>query len=316
MSKILFIADPHLNYQTPQSRKDIYPQTMLEKIKTIARIADEQKIDDVIFLGDMFHQRYQPYSYMMKCFLAFKEFKKPPYSIVGNHDLIYERLESLDESPLNFLFMTGVVKHLDTLEYDDVVIKGFDYTSPITKNENTNYTICVAHQYYNTPLYKYYIKPEDALNLNYQAYVLGHDHTVYDDISNDKFKVIRPGSLSRGTAHSANLMRDVYGVVFDTVTKTFTRITIPTQKASDVFKEIKYVEKSLETSVDEIIDKMDFSQNETIYDILDSLEYVPNNVINLIVRYLENNGIYRKSVNHSEVSETSEKLVETGGESV
>ena len=62
------------------------------------------------------------------------------------------------------------------------------------------------------------------------------------------FKVIRPGSLSRGTAHSSNLMRDVYGVIFDTITKTFTRITIPTQKASDVFKEIKYVEKSLEAS--------------------------------------------------------------------
>lgn len=317
MSKILFVGDPHLNYQTPSSRKDVYPQTMLEKIKAVANIANEQNIDDVVFLGDMFHQRYQPYSYMMKCFIAFREFKKPPYSLIGNHDLIYERIETLEESPLNFLFMTGVVKHLDTLEYGDVILKGFDYTTPITPNEITDkYVVCVAHQYYNTPLYKFYIKPEDALGLSYQAYVLGHDHSVYDDISNDKFKVIRPGSLSRGTAHSANLMRDVYAVIFDTVTKTFTRITIPTQKASDVFKEIKYVEKSLETSVDEIIEKMDFSQEETIYDIIDSLKDIPDNVINLIVKYLENNGIFRKSINHNDKSETSEKLVETSGESV
>ena len=297
MSKVLFIGDPHLNYQTPQSRKDVYPQTMLEKIKAIAKIANEQNIDDIVFLGDMFHQRYQPYSYMMKCFLAFKEFNKAPYSIIGNHDLIFERIDTFEESPLNFLFMTGVVKHLEKLEYNDVVLKGFDYTTPINENDTKDkYTVCVAHQYYNTPLYKFYIKPEDALNLGYNAYVLGHDHTVYDDISNDMFKVIRPGSLSRGTAHSSNLMRDVYGVIFDTITKTFTRITIPTQKASDVFKEIKYVEKSLEASVDEIIDKMEFNADVSIYDMIDEAKDVPKEVIDLIVRYLEANGIFRKSI--------------------
>ena len=305
MSKILFIGDPHLNYQTPSSRKDVYPQTMLEKIKAIAKIANESDIDDVVFLGDMFHQRYQPYSYMMKCFMAFKEFKKPPYSIIGNHDVIFERIDTFEESPLNFLFMTGVVKHLDTLEYGDVILKGFDYTTPITPNVSNNYVVCVAHQYYNTPLYKHYIKPEDALSLGYNAYVLGHDHTVYDNITNARFTVIRPGSLSRGTAHSSNLMRDVYGVIFDTVTKTFERIQIPAQKASDIFKEIKYVEKSLETSVEEIIDKMEFSTDKTIYDMLDDSKDIPQDVKSLIIKYLEDNGIFRKS--------TTEQ-VNTGGE--
>lgn len=315
MSKILFLGDPHLNYQTPQSRKDVYPQTMLEKIKTIANIANTQDIDDVIFLGDMFHQRYQPYSYMMKCFMAFKEFKKPPYSIIGNHDLIFERIDTFEESPLNFLFMTGVVKHLDTLEYGDVILKGFDYTTPITVNETPNkYTVCVAHQYYNTPLYKFYIKPEDALNLNYRAYVLGHDHQVYEDISNDKFTIIRPGSLSRGTAHSSNLHRDVYGVIFDTITKTFTRIVIPTQKSEDVFKEIKYVEKSLETSVDDIINKMEFNSELSIYDMLDEVKDVPDKVKQLIILYLEQNGIFRKSIVANSNGETNEKVVENSEE--
>lgn len=297
-----------LNYQTPSSRKDVYPQTMLEKIKEIAKIANEQDIDDVIFLGDMFHQRYQPYSYMMKCFLAFKEFKKPPYSIIGNHDIIFERMDTFEESPLNFLFMTGVVKHLDELEYGDVYIKGFDYATPITPSEGKGkYNVCVAHQYYNTPLYKFYIKPEEALGLSYDAYVLGHDHSVYDDISNDKFKVVRPGSLSRGTAHAANLMRDVYVVIFDTVTKTFTRITVPTQKATDVFKEIKYVEKSLETSVDEIIDKMEFNANVTIYDMIDEAKDIPDDVKDLIIKYLERNGIFRKEI-VGEISETNSSV--------
>ena len=301
-----------LNYQTPSSRKDVYPQTMLEKIKTVAKIAEEQNIDDVIFLGDMFHQRYQPYSYMMKCFLAFKEFKKPPYSLIGNHDVIFERIDTFDESPLNFLFMTGAVKHLEELEYGDVVIKGFDYTTPITPNDGKgSYNVCVANQYYNKPLYKHYIKPEDALGLSYNAYVLGHDHSVYDDISNDKFQVIRPGSLSRGTAHSSNLMRDVYAVIFDTTTKTFTRITIPTQKATDVFKEIKYVEKSLETSVDEIIDKMEFDSNVTIYDMLDDMKDITDDIRDLIVKYLEHNGIFRKGVVDSLNTQTNEKQANT-----
>lgn len=297
MSKIMFVGDLHLNYQTPSSRKDVYPQTMLEKVKAVAKLAEENEVDDVILLGDVFHQRYQPYSYMMKCFMAFKEFKKPPYSIIGNHDLIFERIESFDESPLNFLFMTGVVKHLTELEYGDVLVKGFDYTTPISPNEATDkYTICVAHQYYNTPLYKYYISPTDALSLSYNSYVLGHDHTVYDNVTNDKFTVVRCGSLSRGTAHSSNLMRDVYVDIFDTITKTFTRVQVPTQKATDVFKEIKYVEKSLETSVDEIIDKMEFSADKTIYDILDEHKELPQEVKDLIMKYLEDNGIFRHKV--------------------
>ena len=295
MAKILFVGDVHLSDRTPQSRKDNYPQTILEKIVAIAKLAEEKNIDDVVFLGDMFNQRYQTYSYMMRCYKAFSAFKKPPYTIIGNHDIVFERIETLEESPLNFLFMTGIVKHLDKLEYGDVVIKGFDYTSPITKNEDTNhYMVCVAHQYYNTPLYKSYIKPEDALSLNYQAYVLGHDHSVYDNISNDKFTIVRPGSLSRGTAHSANLLRDVYADIFDTTTKTFERITVPTQKAIDVFKEIKYVEKSLEKSVEDIIDKMEFNTDKTVYDLLDEYKDLPPEVKSLIVRYLEDNGIYRK----------------------
>ena len=31
-------------------------------------------------------------------------------------------MDTFEESPLNFLFMTGVVKHLEQLEYDDVLI--------------------------------------------------------------------------------------------------------------------------------------------------------------------------------------------------
>lgn len=297
MSKILFIGDLHLNYQTPQSRKDVYPQTMLEKIKAIGDIATKYSVDDIIMLGDVFHQRYQPYSYMMKCFMAFKQLPMVPYTIVGNHDIIFERMDTFDESPLNFLCMTGVVKRLDEKYYQDgdVMVKGFDYTTPISPLESNSYKVCVAHQYYNTPLFKTYIKPEDALKLGYNAYVLGHDHSVYDDIKNDKYTVIRAGSISRGTSHSSNLLRDVYVTVFDTVTKNFERIVLPTQKATDVFKEIKYVEKSLETSVDDIIDKMEFNSELTIYDMLDK-DDIPKEIKELIERYLTQCGIFRKQV--------------------
>ena len=294
MSKILFVGDLHLNYQTPSSRKDVYANTILEKVKTIAKYANENDIKDVIFLGDVFHQKYQPYHYMVKCYLAFREFNTTPYTIIGNHDLQFERMDTLTESPLNFLFITGVLKHLEKQEVDDVVIKGFDYPVPITKNENDKYTICVAHQYYETPLYKSYITKDDVYNLGYQAYVLGHDHTVYDDVVTEKYRIIRPGSLSRGTAHSQNLLRDVYVIIFDTVTKTYTRVQVPAPKAQDVFKEIKYVEKTLETSVDEIIDKMEFDNDTSIYDMVDSMPNVPQAVRDLIIKYLEDNGIFRK----------------------
>ena len=85
MSKVLFVGDLHLwlNYQTPSSRKDIYPQTVIQKIENLAKFANENGIDETILLGDVFHQRYQPFSFIMKVYSAFKQFNKIPYTIIG-----------------------------------------------------------------------------------------------------------------------------------------------------------------------------------------------------------------------------------------
>lgn len=210
---------------------------------------------------------------------------------------MYEREDSFAESPLNMLVLTGALKRLNTLKYEDgTVITGFDYFSPIEKVVPTPgiYNVCVAHQYYNVPLYKEYITPEQALAWGYNAYVLGHDHSVYEPVQNDKYTVIRNGSITRGTSNTANLMRDVYVTVFDTTTKTFEKVQFPVAPADEVFKEIKFIEKSLNNNVEDIIDKLEFNAGESIYDMLDK-QQIPDNVKKLIEQYLYEHGIIRKT---------------------
>ena len=292
MTKIMFVGDPHLDARTPASRKDSYSQTMLQKLRALDELATQYNVSDIILLGDVFNQRYQPLAYFWHVYYTFSQFKHPVYTIYGNHDVAYERADSFDTSPLNLLVSTGAVKMLKELTYGDTHIYGFNYTDTITPCTTSGYNICCAHRYYNTPLYKDYMSPTEALELHYQAYVLGHDHSVYEPIRNEQFVVIRDGSLSRGTAHQQNLHRDVYVTLFDTDTHEFTRVTLPTLPSTDVFKEIVYVNNTLQDSVEDVVNKLEFNSGRSIYDILDQCDS-PDDIKQLVQQYLERFGIYR-----------------------
>ena len=53
MSKIYFVPDVHLQEQSPRSRKDSYPTTVLEKMQSVVDIVNENN-GMCVFLGDIF----------------------------------------------------------------------------------------------------------------------------------------------------------------------------------------------------------------------------------------------------------------------
>lgn len=296
MSKIYFIPDVHLQEYSPRSRKDNYPTTILEKLEWVVDYVNKND-GECIFLGDVFNATNMPLIYLYRVIDTFKKFKKTPYVIMGNHDIPRNNSELVDRTPLGLMENTGIIKWLQSIDVDGVRINGFHYPQQITKNEYTcKKQICVAHVFYENGFAQdHNLTKDDCNELGYNYYVLGHDHTVYEDVIIPKGKVIRPGSLSRGTANENQLVRDnVVILEYDTTTDIFTKVPVECCKPStEVFKDSVFLRKE-ENKIDtkEILDNLVFTSNDNIYDVLDRADQ-PQEIKDIVETYLQGAGIFR-----------------------
>lgn len=117
--RITVIGDPHLNSTRPISRIDDYPAASIEKLAQIrdAMIACDSKV--AVILGDVWHKREQSFQYLCGVCDVLKSFADAGIlvtTIVGNHDIAYEQMGTLDQRPLGLLFKTGLIKHLSRLD--------------------------------------------------------------------------------------------------------------------------------------------------------------------------------------------------------
>lgn len=303
MSKIYFVPDVHLQEQSPRSRKDSYPTTVLEKMQSVVDIVNKNN-GMCIFLGDVFNAVNMPTNYLYRCVDVFKNFNKKPYIIYGNHDIPRNNQDLMDRSPLGLLVNTGLVEELRHLELEGrVVIDGFHYTEAIAQAKQFTSTaipmkkICVAHVFFEDGFAETHnLHVEDCAKLSYDYYVLGHDHTPYEDFVANGFTVYRPGSLTRGTANDKQLTRDrVYILEYDTILDKFTKIPIPCLPAKDVFKESVFIRKSDDINMEKVLDNLVFTSNDSIYDVLDRSEQ-PKEIKDIVEQYLQGAGIFRDSI--------------------
>ena len=300
MSKIYFIPDVHLQEQSPRSRKDAYPTTILEKLEYIVEYVNNN--DGIcIFLGDVFNAVNLPTNYLYRVVDVFKKFKKKPFAIAGNHDFPRNNMDLIDRTPLGLLQNAGFVEWLQHYEVEGrVVIEGSHYTQPIPKASQLTSTlqpmkkICVAHCFYEDSFaQEHNLKIQDCLNLGYDYYVLGHDHTPYPVVETTNYKVYRPGSISRGTANENQLARDkVFFLEYDTVLDTFTEISIPCLPAREVFNESIFIKKENKLDTQKVLDNLVFTSNDSIYDVLDRSEQT-DEIKGIVESYLQAAGIYR-----------------------
>ena len=230
--------------------------------------------------------------------------------------MAFQNEEEFKGTYLYKAFLAGIIKHLDTLKIEDITIKGIDYNYdflPAKDLEPYNcYNICVAHCFYENERFggtgNGNLTYDKCKELGYNAYVLGHDHVPYADVDEPLFKVIRPGSLTRGTSKTCNLYRKVNVAVFDIDTYKWSLAEIPTKPGTEVFIEKAILSKELDVNMNEIISNLDYSQHSDIYNIIDTheesgkeslKEFYPE-VISLITQYCESVGIYRKMSDESE----------------
>jgi len=208
----------------------------------------------------------------------------------------------LPRTPLGLLHNVGLIDYLQHYEVEGrVVIEGVHYWQAIPPASQTTSTlvpmkkICVAHAFYEDPFQEEHnLHMKDLMELGYDYYILGHDHTPYEDVIIGNSKLFRIGSLTRGTASDKQLTRDsVFILEYDTELDNFRKIPVPCLPAKEVFNESIFIRKE-EDKLDtkKVLDNLVFTSNDSIYDVLDKTDQAEE-VKQLVEEYLESAGIYR-----------------------
>ena len=310
MSNIMFVGDAHYSPRIPVSRKDDYPNTLLNKMDSIKTVALSNDVKDIVFLGDLFNTKHMTLSYFIKVFHKLKSIYDSNirlHLIVGNHDILYNNDSTIEESPIKLLFDSGIFDPASKFVVSDSIIHLCNYTtitSDISKPLNDSaYNILVGHYFYDMGFgdTDHTLSKELCDTLNYNAYILGHDHTPYSPVITTKYEVHRPGSLSRGTSQTCHVNRDdIQVLLFDADSHKFTYVNLPNiLPSTEVYKESTLIDKitlsSISESLQDLLSDLTFDNSSDIFQTLNQIP-MDDSVRELIIHYLNLEGVYDKEV--------------------
>lgn len=314
MSKVLFIGDVHLSPRIPISRKDDYPNTLLNKLDQINTLALANNVSDIIFLGDIFNTKHMTLPFFIKCFDRFKNIKDNNinlYTCVGNHDILYNTDDTMKESPIQLLYDSNMFIKTPSLQLDTTTIDIYDYTTltpTLTQCEHTNqHHILVGHYFFHLGFNDtdHTLTKDQCRDLHYDSYILGHDHTPYSPITTSQYQVHRPGSLSRGTSNTCQVNRtNIQILMFDTVTHEYTYLDLPNiLSASDIYKENLLIDKvtlsDISDSLKDLLSALEFDNSSDIFATLNSIP-MEADIKQLIISYLNSEGLYDSNIEQEE----------------
>lgn len=285
MIKIIFVGDVHLSEKNPLARIDDYNEAILKKLEQIYSLALEQKVDAVVFLGDIFHLKapsknsFKLVNRVVKYLRRFWRANIPVMLLVGNHDLMYGDLSSIPRQPIGILReMDGVFTNL-TLGLDGgegqlggVSLTGVDFSNePMDKQleyiqsipRHSKYNIVCVHTNIvsgNTLFKEAGIKLDEITNKNIDLIVNGHIHfpTIIGHNKSDIIYV-QPGAISRGSLDTENLSRDVNIVMvgFDETGIKHKVIKLDIEPAEKVFDLTKRMsEKEVNSKVESFVESL------------------------------------------------------------
>jgi DNA repair exonuclease SbcCD nuclease subunit len=239
MSNIIFVGDTHLKGSSPISRCDDYSTAILNKIESLVQVANSFNCNKIVLLGDVFDSHTTTLPYLAKVISSFKKISDAGitvYTVVGNHDIKNNRMDSLSSCALGILISTGYVKLAPrTLTIDDVDFNFFHYPDELVKRDSDNYSVCVAHRYYEFGLSWDSLTRDDVKSLNYDAMILGHYHVPCDTVTIEDTLLYRPGSLSRSTSESYNKLRTPRVLIFNCLNHKTAYVDIQCESADKVF---------------------------------------------------------------------------------
>ena len=307
--KIAFISDVHVDSKMPDSRVDDIITTLKDKLVDILNKCIAENVKYVFFEGDVVNRvqcPFEPITMLADILLRFREEGMRCFSILGNHDIVRNSLENLDKSPIQILFKLGVLEHINletrVIINDTVLLTAVDYTEyPIKADKFFSSNILLAHMFYGKSGFlsdeKHNLTDTNILDLGYDLVVLGHDHEDYNDVIVGSTKIVRHGSVLRGTSHNYNFTRKPNFIVIDDIKnpKEVRRIEIAHRDYKDVaseyilnkktFSSMNALQDVLSNLADKLVDTTE-TDSDRIYNIIMGDEKLPNDCRELLLKYI------------------------------
>ena len=181
--KFLFFTDAHIRGNSPKSRMDNFVETLKNKFMELVEVSNTEKVDAVLFGGDLFERPDVSLSVVKEFLSIIKKFPLPIYSVIGNHDVFGQNPEVVGKTMLGILEETGIIEFLTSTpkiftnnQGKAIQITGGHYfygvddvnkESYIVKEKLADFSIHIVHGF-----------------LLYRPFIKGIHHTLIDEISN------------------------------------------------------------------------------------------------------------------------------------
>ena len=327
--EFIVVGDAHFCDKAPSCRVDNYSETCLKKLEFVLDYCIDNQIQVVVMEGDFFHKQQIPIPYLTKIIRTINE-KKTEYkikhkadlviaTIIGNHDLPFENYKFIEKSPLYLMFEAGALTHFRFIEIKSgrtsINISGFDYAKEIEKSTVEN-ECCVAHCFYGFDFVKAIsdeakeaardrITEEQASELGYKVYFLGHDHTYYGVTERDEYTVVRCGSLLRNSSHiqQINRLPCFHHVKYYDGNYEFEKVMVVAEASESVFTK-QSLEKPKKPELDETVKQKisdiifqlsaDIKEENSVTEILDNIikeKNIETEVRDVLLRYFSRENI-------------------------
>jgi len=317
--RLLWRTDGHLSDHTPSSRRDVWSDTILGKIRQIGVLAESYQCHAVLDGGDLFHDKTPgktSHELMGKLFEVQRSYSCPIYGNVGNHDCRLGQFEFLQEGPLGSLFSSGVMRpcfneHEVHIREGGVHVRivGIPYHGPkydlgrfqaIHKGEE-DHLIVMAHilaspqggdMFANEDIIRYRDLP--VLCPGASVILFGHWHKDQGVAELGSMQVVNIGSFSRGSLSQDNIDR-VPAVALLRCTKervVVEQIPLQVSPADQVFDLRKRATEELQTAiVDNFVrtlqTDLQAGPGSSFQELVAGLSDVPDQVRELALEYLE-----------------------------
>lgn len=307
---LLTLGDVHLADKTPAFRVDNYRETMLQEIGMVKEQCLKEKADALLITGDIFNEKIAgrvSHSLVLEAINEFNGFPCPVYSVIGNHDINHNRLDTLPKQPLGVVFASGAVKRLDSVTIGGVDVRGVHFNEENTyehlsfKKEGKP-LVAVCHalatpkggDFFGEPIFSYEQLVERGSEVD--VYVFGHYHHDQGIQTVGGTQFINLGSLARGALNKENVDRPVKmgKIVHDGKKITCSEILLPVRPASEIFDmgkkdEIDQRETEIEKFVSSLTKQDLFEDIASLEDTIRTME-IESAVKNRVVGYLNARG--------------------------
>lgn len=259
MTKNLFIGVGDIHFKSNYfNRLDDVKATFENKFTQIFELAVKHDVEGVILTGDIFDDKIAQNTtpgFLTWIIKILKKCPMPLYTIVGNHDIRNNDLETIPRQPLGTLFESGAIYRLTNAGG----IVGHDFGTDLEATPLDKVDLAVIHAYVSKPGGTMFGNERvwsfaDLELLNAKIVLAGHDHQAYPIEKYGSTLIVRPGALFRKNRDAVDLNRPIQVALMDLANGTAEYLPIKHEPSTKVFNlEMKEVDDKIDENIEQFI---------------------------------------------------------------